>query len=122
MGFKNGAYAKIWEVKPVSDSRTDVRLSVSRKNKKTNTYEQDFSGFVSFCGNAAKEVSKLGEGVTIKLGDCDVSSRFDKEANKRYTSFKCFSFEEDHGGGRSSAPKRTVDDGEVEVTGQDLPF
>lgn len=121
MGFKNGAYAKIWEVKPVGESRTDVRLSISRKNKKTNTYEQDFSGFVSFCGSAAKEASRLGEGASIKLGDCDVSTKFDKESGKRYTNFKCFSFEQD-AGGNNSGTKRAVDDGDVELTGQDLPF
>lgn len=46
MGFRTGAYAKVWEVTPMSDTSTKVRLSVSRKNKQTNEYEQDFSGFV----------------------------------------------------------------------------
>lgn len=44
MGFRTGAYAKVWEVTPMSDTSTKVRLSVSRKNKQTNEYEQDFSG------------------------------------------------------------------------------
>ena len=38
MGFRTGAYAKIWEVTPMSDTSTKVRLSVSRKNKQTNEY------------------------------------------------------------------------------------
>lgn len=53
MGFRNGAYATIWEVKPVSDTNTKARISVSRKNKQTGQYETDFSGFVEFIGTAA---------------------------------------------------------------------
>ena len=30
MGFRTGAYAKIWEVTPMSDTSTKVRMSVSR--------------------------------------------------------------------------------------------
>ena len=60
MGFRTGAYAKIWEVTPMSDTSTKVRLSVSRKNKQTNEYEQDFSGFVLAIGTAAaKKASAL---------------------------------------------------------------
>lgn len=40
MGFRTGAYAKVWEVTPMSDTSTKVRLSVSRKNKQTNEYSQ----------------------------------------------------------------------------------
>ena len=43
MGFRTGAYAKVWEVTPMSDTSTKVRMSVSRKNKQTGEYEQDFS-------------------------------------------------------------------------------
>ena len=63
MGFRTGAYAKIWEVTPMSDTSTKVRLSVSRKNKQTNEYEQDFSGFVLAIGTAAaKKAACLKEG------------------------------------------------------------
>lgn len=44
MGFRTGAYAKVWEVTPMSDTSTKVRMSVSRKNKQTGEYEQDFPG------------------------------------------------------------------------------
>lgn len=42
-----------------TDRYQQVRLSTSRKNKKTGQFEQDFSGFCRFIGNAneaAKEV------------------------------------------------------------------
>ena len=57
MGFRTGAYAKIWEVTPMSDTSTKVRLSVSRKNKQTNEYEQDFFRLCSChwnCGGKEK--------------------------------------------------------------------
>ena len=33
MGFRTGAYAKVWDVTPVGDTSTKVRISISRKNK-----------------------------------------------------------------------------------------
>ena len=35
MGFRTGAYAKVWEVTPMSDTSTKVRMSISRKNKQS---------------------------------------------------------------------------------------
>ncbi len=45
MGFRTGAYAKVWEVDPVRDTATKIRISTSRKDKQTGEYEQDFSGY-----------------------------------------------------------------------------
>lgn len=122
MGFRTGAYAKVWEISPFGDTSTKVRLSISHKNKQTGKYETEFSGFAMFYGAAAK-VSKLGEGSRIKLGDCDVTTRFDKEKNKSYTNFKVFSFEEVEDGS-GGVTETSVDDGEVDVDvgGKDLPF
>ena len=53
MGFRTGAYAKVWEISPMSDTSTKLRISISRKNKQTGEYEQDFSGFVLCIGSAA---------------------------------------------------------------------
>ena len=39
MGFRTGAYAKVWEVTPMSDTSTKVRMSISRKNKQSGEYE-----------------------------------------------------------------------------------
>lgn len=121
MGFRNGAYAKVWEISPLGDTSTKVRLSISHKNKQTGKYETEFSGFAMFYGAAAKTASRLSEGNRIKLGDCDVTTRFDKEKNKSYTNFKVFSFEEveDGSGGVTETP---VDDGGADVGGKDLPF
>lgn len=122
MGFRTGAYAKVWEVTPMSDTSTKVRMSVSRKNKQTNEYEQDFSGFVLAIGSAAaRKAATLKEGDRIQLGDVDVSTKYDKEKKVTYTNFKMFSFDMD---GESSSPAPSdpqpiVDEGEPD---ERLPF
>lgn len=129
MGFRTGAYAKVWEVTPMSDTSTKLRMSISRKNKKTDEYEQDFSGFVLAIGTAAaSKAAKLKEGDRIKLGDVDVSTKYDKDKKITYTNFKMFSFEAEgessSSGSRSTpppdAPHSGVDDGEVDDNR--LPF
>ncbi len=103
MGFRKDAYATVWEVSRVSDTMTKGRISVSRKDRQTGQYETDFSGFVSFIGTAAaNKALNLGERDRIKLGDVDVSTRYDKETGKEYINYKVFSFEKDDGSGFSS--------------------
>ncbi len=118
MGFRTGAYAKVWEVKPRSDTNVSLRISINRKNKQTGEYEQDFSGFVNAFGTtAAKKAASLKEGDRIKLGDVDVSTRYDKDKKVTYTNFSLFSFEKDDGGrGSQDAVQSTVeavDSGEI---------
>lgn len=124
MGFRTGAYAKVWEVTPMSDTSTKLRLSVSRKNKQSGEYEQDFSGFVLCIGSAAAgNALKLKEGSRIKLGDCDVSTKYDAEKKITYTNFKLFSFEAADGDSpqtNNAEPQPTVDEGEVDENR--LPF
>lgn len=119
MGFRPGAYAKVWEVTPMSDTSTKVRMSVSRKNKQSGEYEQDFSGFVLAIGTAAAhKAAGLKEGDRIKLGDVDVSTKYDREKKITYTNFKMFSFDIENGGDASSGsggntdPQPSVDGGE----------
>lgn len=123
MGFRKGAYAKCWEINPVSDTSTKVRLSTSFKNKQTDEYEQDFSGFVMFVGTAcAAKAAKLQKGDRIRLGDVDVTTKYVKEKETTYTNFKAFGFDNpdeldnDDGGKSSSASpdEKAVDDGEAE--------
>lgn len=127
MGFRTGAYAKVWEVTPVNDTATKVRMSISRKNKQSGEYEQEFSGFVFFIGTAtAGKAAKLNQNARIKLGDVDVTTKFDKEKNVTYTNFKVFSFEDaDDNNATTSQPQTSVDSGEIDndVDSDDrLPF
>ena len=95
MGFRTNAYATIWSVEPVSDTRTKARISISRKNKQTGEYETDFSGFVDFIGTAAaKKSACLREKDRIRLGEIDVTNNYVKEKNVTYTNFKIFSFDD----------------------------
>jgi hypothetical protein len=123
MGVRTGSYAKVWAVEPKSDTNTTVRISISRKNKQTGEYEQDFSGFVSFVGTAtAKKAACLKEGDRIKLGDIDVTTSYNAEKKITYTNFKCFSFETEEANTttNTSEPQPEVDSGEVDD--DRLPF
>ncbi len=123
MGFRTGAYAKVWEVTPLSDTKTKLRISISRKNKQTNTYEQDFSGYVVCFGTAvANAAMKLGEGARIKLGDCDVSTRYDAEKKITYTNYKLFSFEAEEGGVPKPIDMGEPEDFEEIADDNQLPF
>lgn len=94
MGFRTGAYAKVWAVEPKSDVNTKIRISISVKDKQTEEYRQEFSGFVFCLGSvAAKKAANLKEGDRIKLGDVDVSTNYVKETKTTYYNFRCFSFE-----------------------------
>ena len=103
MGFRKGAYAKVWGVEPVNDTSTKLRISVSRKNKQTGQYEQDFSGYALCIGTAtAAKAARLSAGDQIQIGDCDVSTWYNKETKKGYTNFKIFSMEEVENSHRAS--------------------
>lgn len=125
MGFRTGAHAKVWDVKPKSDHITDLRISTSFKNKKTDQWEEDFSGFVTVFGTAAaSSAAKLKKGDKIKLGDCDVTTKYVPEKKTTYTNYKLFSFDIDLGSTTMSEP----DGGEAEPPdegssgGSRLPF
>jgi len=93
MGFRQGAYAKVWEVKPRPGGKTtSVRLSVSRKVGE-GQYEEDFSGYVTFIATAHSRAASLKTGDRIKLGDVDVSSKYYPEKKERAFYFKVFSYE-----------------------------
>lgn len=94
MSFKKNGYLTIWEVTPVNETLTRARVSSSRKNKQTGEYETDFSGFVGFHGtSAAGRAANLHERDRIRLGDVDVTTKYDKERNITYTNFRIWDFE-----------------------------
>ena len=94
MGFRPGAYAKVWSVKPVTDTKTDIRIAISYKDKNSGEYKTDFEGFVSCCGaNAAKTAANLKEGDRIKLGDVDMVRIYNKDTKTTFENWKLFSFD-----------------------------
>jgi len=93
MGFRTGAFCKCWEVMPGNGNFTKVRMSISRKNKDTGEYEQEFSGYVMMIGHAHAKAQQLHNGDRIRLGDVDVTTTYNREQNKEYVNYKCFEFE-----------------------------
>ena len=131
MGFEKDGLATVWSAESVSDTVTKLRISTSRKNR-DGEYETDFSGFVTVYGTSpAARAAKLKERDRIKLGDVEVSTRYDKEKNITYTNYKMFSFEKADFKGNKPAPQQkqkfaSIDDGEVDNDVEDndktLPF
>lgn len=121
MGFRTGAYATIWEVKP-SANYSDVKISISKKNKQTEKYEQDFGGYVRFIGDAHKKVASLKEKDRIKLGDCDVTNTYDKEKKVMYTNYALFTFETTDGSQATNKPNSNDFVNVPENIDEELPF
>lgn len=122
MGFRKDAYATVWGVEPISDTITKSRISISRKNRQTGEYEQDFGGYVKFMGTAAaKKAAQLKEKDRIRLGDVDVSNFYNKEKKTEYTDFKIFSFDmaDDAPSQQSNDSMSAIEEG---ATGDELPF
>lgn len=68
MGFRKDAWASVWSVEEGRGNTMKVRISTSRKKKDTDEYEQDFSGFCTFIGNAKAKVPVLEvEGIRMEL-------------------------------------------------------
>ena len=125
MGFRKGSYCKVWEVSPVSETMTKLRISITKKNKQTGEYEKEFSGFVACVGSAAaKKAASLKSGDRIALGDCDVTNSYNKEKGVEYTNFKVFDFTVEGESTATATQKKSIDDGEVESNepDSDLPF
>lgn len=93
MGFRKDAWASVWSVEEGRGNTMKVRLSTSRKIKGTEDYEQDFSGFCTFIGNAKAKAEKLKPKDRIKLGDVDVTTWYNKEKGVEYITYKVFDFE-----------------------------
>lgn len=124
MGFRKDAWATCWGVEAKSDTMTQVKLTTSRKDKQTEEYIQDFSGYVAFVGTAtAKKAACLKEKDRIKLGDVEVTTKYDSDKKVSYTNFKCYNFtaknDEDNNSTTSNEPQPFVDEG---VDDDRLPF
>ncbi len=71
MGFRSGAYAKIWKV-DTHEKWSKCRISISHKNRATGKYEKDFQADVMFVANAHSQ--RPLEGQQIKITECDVTN------------------------------------------------
>lgn len=127
MGFRKNAYSTVWSVEEGRGNTLKVRLSTSRKNR-DGEYEQDFSGFCTFIGNAKAKAEKLKPKDRIKLGDVDVTTWYNKEKGIEYVTYKVFDFELANGFGENAVPAAAMkpqledgpEDGDIEE--DNLPF
>lgn len=128
MGFKQGAFAKVWKVEDKGNYHV-AQMSTSKKNKQTDQYETDFSNnFVRLIGTAHTQAATLKDGDRIKIGNCDVSNKYDKEKQKEYTNYCIFSYEMADGNSAnvsSPAPVAKTNDGFMNIPDgidEELPF
>lgn len=124
--FSNDSYAKIKKIVKKEENYTVCQISISKKTKKTNTYECDFTSYVKFIGEAHK-LSPLG-GQKIQILSCGVSNcysdngmlKFLKQPNYVIFDYALVSDEENN----KTEKEKTVAPMPIENTGNDweLPF
>lgn len=129
MGFRRGSYAKIWKVEQGKGNYMTAQMSVSKKNKETGQYDVQWSdNFVKLIGKAAEDARGLSKGDSVKIGECDVTNRYDKEKGVVYTNYAIFSFDEieNKAGGTKTAAAPPADDNTFvdipEGVDSELPF
>lgn len=105
MGFRDGAYCKLWKLDN-SGKFPSGQISISYKDKTSGEYVDDFSGFVTFVGDAAKAVDKMTIPGRFKINGCDVSRTYNKEKQKEFIYFRVFNIEEVEDRGPQKAPTK----------------
>ena len=93
MGFRDGAYCKLWKL-DMSGKFPQGQISISRKDKTTGEYVDDFSGFVSFIGEAANAVQKIPNQGRFKIKGCDVSRIWNREKQREFINFRIYDLED----------------------------
>ena len=145
MGFSVGTYAKVWNVED-KGRYSVVELSVSKKAKDENgneikgadgksVYNIEFSSkFVRFVGKAHELAKTLQKNDSIKILNCDVTNKYDKEKNTTFTNYVVFDAEasqynnSNRGNGKSqkTSDNRSGNDGFMnipdDVGDEGLPF
>ena len=94
MGFRNNAIATVWKIKePTSDKYRDIQITIGRKNKQTGTYDNDFSGYVRFIGDALKRIDGIKVKDRIKLKSVDSARKYDPERKIEFTTYIVFDWD-----------------------------
>lgn len=97
MGFRTGAYARIWKVEDKGNYSL-CNLSISRKKKDSDEFDTEFQdGFVRLVGNAHEFAKglKIGKsGAPVKITSCDVTNRYDAKKGSTYVNFAIFGLED----------------------------
>ena len=128
MGFRQNAYARIWNLEKGKGNYMVADMSTSKKDA-NGEYVKDWANkFVRLIGNAAKEAEKMSAPCNVRIGECDVTNHYDAEKRQTYTNYLIFTFAEDDNGGdkKTSAKKKPIADGDYikvpEGIDEELPF
>lgn len=112
MGFRQGAYARIWSVENKGKYST-CNMTISKRNKETGEYNVEFQdGFVRLVGNAHQAMMGVDiperKGVSVKIGACDVTTNYIPEKKKTYVNYVIYSFEDENNNTQpQQKPKKT---------------
>jgi hypothetical protein len=124
-----GTTCTFWKVQRVADNgkTCDVQISVSKKNKQTDQYETDFSGFVKFCGeNMVKLAQSLQEKDKIDIDSFELTNKYDKEKKVTYYNVSVFAAKkhewDDNGGSKKVTGNEDFMKVEDNLDDESLPF
>jgi hypothetical protein len=93
MAFRDGGYATVWDSRPgKTPGSQSVRISSQYRDRQTGEWKQDFSGWVSFRGEAGALAKNLPPKARIRLGECSVSSTWDRDTKENSYFFTVFTF------------------------------
>ena len=131
MGFRQGAYGKIWSIDR-KEKYSIGNFTVSRKKQDGSGYDTEFQdGYVRFVGSAHEALKGLEipkNGLSIKISSCDVTNKYDPESKRVYTNYAIFGLEvQDNNGNNSRSstptpPKDTEPSGSADIDDNELPF
>lgn len=118
MPFGVGKFVTVWKIED-KGKYSEVQISGSKKSKE-GKYETDFSATARFIGHAHNKLSQIAIKSLIKIGDCEVTNRYDKEKKTTYTNYAVFDFEP-YNSNATPSPIKTNNSEESENQ-EDLPF
>ena len=130
MGFRNEAYATLWEVRSTKNPKImSGRLTVSRK-KPDGTWDDEFNQWVKFIGKAREKAEDIDGRTRIKILECDTRAPYDMEAKAtKWYEFIIFDFETMDGNANTGskpstkAPaKKTAFEYDGDSDEEDVPF
>lgn len=127
MGFRNGAYATIFEdVDNGGRNYTAKKVAISKRNA-DGGYDQTFGGIVRFVGDCKNDAAKLTKLDRIKIEECDVTNSYDKEKKREYVNYVVFKFSklDKNGNTTGGAAKKQEDNSSMDDYGGtegELPF
>lgn len=120
--FANNSYVTIWDIKKVEPNYIDAQISTSRKVN--GTYEQDFGGIVRFVGEAKTVVENKKPKDRVKILECGVSNKYNKEKKTTYWNLVVFKCEDANNNNTSQPAKKqeTAESNDMDMMNSDLPF